>query len=196
MEDSYGWENFLLPSASGAQLGHEQTDPASAFQVLPGVGMRICSDFSREENDIIHYVYESAAASGSTALRSLPLDLKRGSRYIPYENRKTLWPHVRLRYHTQSVVLSPSPFREDLALRLDVRSTVPSSLSAFSPMLYRIEQQGPGPNAPAAALNAPNVFPVMAIRSWHRPLRRWDLHYHKDPIDECTCKQKPHSNLQ
>jgi len=58
LEESYGWENFLLPGALGARLGHKQTEPPSAFQVLPGVGMRICSDFSREENDIISYVYE------------------------------------------------------------------------------------------------------------------------------------------
>jgi len=58
LKDSHGWENFLLPGAPGSQLGHKVTEPHSAFQVLPGVGMRICSDFSREENDVIHYVYE------------------------------------------------------------------------------------------------------------------------------------------
>lgn len=54
---SYGWENFLLPSGPGVPLNSKATEPQSAFQVLPGVGMRICSDFSREENDIIQFVY-------------------------------------------------------------------------------------------------------------------------------------------
>jgi len=58
LKGSRGWENFLLPGAPGSRLGHKETEPRSAFQVLPGVGMRICSDFSREENDVVHYVYE------------------------------------------------------------------------------------------------------------------------------------------
>lgn len=63
LKDSCGWENFLLPRAPGSKLGHKQTEPHSAFQVLPGVGMRICSDFSREENDVIQYVYEVSQQS-------------------------------------------------------------------------------------------------------------------------------------
>lgn len=54
---SHGWENFLLPGAPGIPLSSKATAPRSAFQVLPGVGMRICSDFSREENDIIQFVH-------------------------------------------------------------------------------------------------------------------------------------------
>lgn len=54
---SYGWENFLLPGAPGIPLNAKETEPRSAFQVLPGAGMRICSDFSREENDIIQFVH-------------------------------------------------------------------------------------------------------------------------------------------
>lgn len=56
-DQSYGWENFLLPGSPGVPLNSKETKPRSAFQVLPGVGMRICSDFSREENDIVQFVY-------------------------------------------------------------------------------------------------------------------------------------------
>lgn len=173
---SHGWENFLLPGAPGAQLGHAKTEPASVFQVLTGVGMRICSDFAREENDIIQHVYGPGTGITTTGLKTLPLDLDRSS--------------VRLRHYTTNVMLSPSPFREDLGIRLDVRSQAPVPLKHFSPMVYRLEQQGPGPNAPAAALNAPNIFPVVCIRSWHCPLRRWDLHYHSNPVEECSCQKK------
>lgn len=52
LHEGYGWENFLLPNSPGLRISHKQTEPASAFQVLPGTGMRICSDLAKDENDI------------------------------------------------------------------------------------------------------------------------------------------------
>lgn len=52
---SVGWENFLMPNGSSTQLWHENMETASAYQVLPGVGMRICSDFLLEENENLSF---------------------------------------------------------------------------------------------------------------------------------------------
>lgn len=57
LKDSKGWENFLLPGAPGSNIGSSKSEPESAFQVLPAVGSRICSDFQREENDILAFAY-------------------------------------------------------------------------------------------------------------------------------------------
>jgi len=72
-EGSKGWENFFLNMAPGAPDAPIQrpgqrgrTIPESAFQVIPSVGMRIVSDFEREEAEIVRFVEQVCVLETST----------------------------------------------------------------------------------------------------------------------------------
>lgn len=55
---SCGWENFLLNGAPGSGFVSHRTTPASIFQVVTAVGMRILADYDREEHEILKFVRE------------------------------------------------------------------------------------------------------------------------------------------
>jgi hypothetical protein len=57
-DGSRGWENFLLNGAPGSGFVSHRTTPASIFQVVTAVGMRILADFDREEAEIVRFVQE------------------------------------------------------------------------------------------------------------------------------------------
>ena len=50
------WENFLLDGAPGTPFTVERTIPKSAVQIIPAVGMRIVTDFEKEEFEIVRFV--------------------------------------------------------------------------------------------------------------------------------------------
>lgn len=55
---SCGWENFFLNGAPGSGFVSHRTTPASIFQVVTAVGMRILADYDREEAEIVKLVEE------------------------------------------------------------------------------------------------------------------------------------------
>ena len=55
-EDCRAWDNFLLNGAPGTPFEIIPTLPKSAFQVIPAAGMRIVTDFEREESEIVRWV--------------------------------------------------------------------------------------------------------------------------------------------
>lgn len=59
-DNAYGWENFLLPNGPGLKLMQTGTKPPSSLQFLPSVGMRICADLGRDEDD---YIYAARVCS-------------------------------------------------------------------------------------------------------------------------------------
>jgi hypothetical protein len=44
-------------------------------------------------------------------------------------------------------------------------------------LLDRLEQPPPPPHAPVPVLNAADVFPVFALRSWQPPIKFQDLRF-------------------
>jgi len=62
---SKGWENFLLNNGPGAPKDSEppNTTPASAYQFIPAVGMRIVGDANREEAIVANWIQQVRAGS-------------------------------------------------------------------------------------------------------------------------------------
>ncbi|KAK5358159.1 hypothetical protein LTR20_006355 [Exophiala xenobiotica] len=176
---SKGWENFYFNMAPGAPTDKDtqedrlQTSPQSSWQLIPIAGMRVIGDLVNEERILLQWIKDtSLPVAVQPALTTRILDLDKPEEQDPN-------PKNHLRQVTEEVHARPNPYYEDLKLRLDLPSHAPEPLEDFTPFVGRLESQPLPPNMPIATLNAPNLFSMISVRSWHRPARRIDLRFRK-----------------
>ncbi|KAK5441423.1 hypothetical protein LTS15_011292 [Exophiala xenobiotica] len=176
---SKGWENFYFNMAPGAPTDKDtqgdrlQTSPQSSWQLIPIAGMRVIGDLVNEERILLQWIKDtSLPVAVQPALTTRTLDLDKPEQQDPN-------PKNYLRQETEEVHARPNPYYEELKLRLDLPSHAPEPLEDFIPFVGRLESQPLPPNMPVATLNAPNLFSMISVRSWHRPAKRIDLRFRK-----------------
>lgn len=162
-EGTKGWENFFSNKAPGAPKRGQlpKTAQLSTYQVVPIAGMRIVGDLSRAEQSLsdwieeLHLMHEVEPAS-TTQL----LDLDNESETEPK-------PAHELCQKAENITVRPNPFSEHLKLQLDLPRFGPEPLEEYTPFIGRLEEAAPPPDMPVAALNAPNIFPMLSVQTWH-----------------------------
>ncbi|EXJ82280.1 hypothetical protein A1O3_06093 [Capronia epimyces CBS 606.96] len=172
---SKGWENFFLNMAPGAPELEKRmvTIPKSSFQIVPAVGMRFIVDNKAEERVIARWIREA----------QMPVEVQRASttRLIDLDMEDDDEPHgvPMLSQQPTTMYSRPNPFKEHLKIRLDLPIQEPEPLEDYTPFLGRLESAPLPANLPGGAtMVAPNIFPMVGVRSWHRPTRPWELRHY------------------
>ena len=186
LRGSKGWENFLLNGAPGLPLAHLRitTVPKTSFQVVPITGLRIVGDANREEQFLAGWITDAPVPDDlEPAVTTKLLDLDKP------EDPEGLFPTV-LSQQSYDIFLQPNPFRESSRIRLDISPKGREPLEDFTPFVGRLESVPIPQNHPIATLNAPNIFPVISLRSWHPPTKLGQIRYIRKPQKGSTDQQE------
>ena len=184
---SKGWENFLLNMAPGVPLKHLRvtTTPKSSYQVIPIAGMRIVGDANREEQMLASWINDTPIPlEVEPAATTKLLDLDKPDEQEPN-------PSLMLSQQSFDVFARPNPFKESRRVRLDLSLHGPELLEDYSPFIGRLESNPIPPNHPIATLNAPNIFPMVTLRSWHPPTKLGALQYHRTTEGDSRDPRRP-----
>jgi hypothetical protein len=182
---SKGWENYLLNNAPGLPLKHLRvtTIPKTSYQVIPITGLRIIGDATREERHLANWINSTPVpADAEPAETTKLLDLDKPDAQQPY-------PDIPLSQQSYDVFLQPNPIRERTRTRFDLSTHGRDSLEDYSPFVGRLESPPIAPNHPIGMLNAPNIFPVISLRSWHPPTKLGAIRYIRNPTQSSTGQQ-------
>jgi hypothetical protein len=177
---SKGWENFLFHQAPGVPIqgGRVTTTPKSSYQMIPTVGLRIVGDACREEDILSTWIKETVVPlKVEPAATTKILDLDKPNEQLPN-------PALLLSQQSYDTYSRPNPFREIRRLRFDLGVHGSEAMENFSPFLGRLELPPLPANQPVATLNAPNIFPMVSLRSWHPPTKLSSLRYHRLPLEQ------------
>lgn len=208
LSERYGWDRFLLSSAAENLVLRQEKETDGCFQLLPAIGMRICTDLACEQHLISGHKQEVVDTQRGLKLPSPSevnvsdkcLKIRTGhtqrstSQHIARDTVASKYTQMLERHHEitsqhrlEDIILQPSPFRSYHAPRIDIMHHQSKTIEMFSQIIYRLETLGPRHTAPPTALNAPNSFPLLSVwrNSKARDLGRCShaccLNFNRDP---------------